>query len=124
MATNPFDRVNLGYDGLFGPRTMFYHLQPNLTLGERARAENGLDLDRGLELGHGSGRRFGLVETLQVPVLATERMAGVELGTVLVVLGGVFWVLVKLGVVMVRRRVDGREDMVEGEGKGGGKKVS
>lgn len=26
MATNPFDRVNLGFEGLFGPKTMFYHL--------------------------------------------------------------------------------------------------
>jgi hypothetical protein len=26
MSTNPFDRVNLGYDGLFGPKTMFYHI--------------------------------------------------------------------------------------------------
>ena len=28
MSVNPFDRVNLGYDGLFGARTMFYHLSP------------------------------------------------------------------------------------------------
>lgn len=26
MSTNPFDRVNLGYDGLFGSKTMFYHI--------------------------------------------------------------------------------------------------
>jgi hypothetical protein len=26
MSTNPFDRVNVGYDGLFGPKTMFYHI--------------------------------------------------------------------------------------------------
>lgn len=25
---NPFDRANLGYDGLFGERTLFYHLAP------------------------------------------------------------------------------------------------
>lgn len=29
FAINPFDRVNLGYEGLFGPRTMFYHLTPD-----------------------------------------------------------------------------------------------
>ena len=30
MNTNPFDRRNLGYDGLFGPKTLFYHLQPTI----------------------------------------------------------------------------------------------
>lgn len=28
FSTNPFDRVNLGYDGLFGPKTMFFHIPP------------------------------------------------------------------------------------------------
>ncbi|KAK6081993.1 protein pbn1 protein [Seiridium cupressi] len=28
FPNNPFDRVNLGYDGLFGPRTLFWHLDP------------------------------------------------------------------------------------------------
>lgn len=28
MAASPFDRVNLGYEGLFGPKTMFYHVPP------------------------------------------------------------------------------------------------
>ncbi|KAK5115918.1 hypothetical protein LTR62_000374 [Meristemomyces frigidus] len=33
MAVNPFDRVNLGYDGLFGPKTMFYHVPPTSDKG-------------------------------------------------------------------------------------------
>lgn len=28
FSGNPFDRVNLAYDGLFGPQTMFYHVSP------------------------------------------------------------------------------------------------
>lgn len=28
MTNNPFDRTNLGFDGLFGPKTMFYHVPP------------------------------------------------------------------------------------------------
>nr|POE65309.1 protein pbn1 [Quercus suber] len=31
MSVNPFDRVNLGYDGLFGPKTMFYHIPPAMS---------------------------------------------------------------------------------------------
>ena len=70
MNVNPFDRVNLGYDGLFGPKTMFYHLSPN-----------------------NSGT---LVETLSVPVLQTQRASWIEPGTVVVVLLGFCWVLWKL----------------------------
>ena len=77
MNTNPFDRVNLGYDGLFGPRTMFYHLQP------------------------ASGRE-SMLEEIQVPVLEQEvsKMKWVEYGTVAVVVFGFFWVcLQSLAVV-------------------------
>jgi hypothetical protein len=28
FPNNPFDRINLGFDGLFGPRTLFWHLDP------------------------------------------------------------------------------------------------
>jgi hypothetical protein len=64
---NPFDRVNLGYDGLFGPKTMFYHLSPE---------------------GEGS-----LINEISVPVLDTNRSAYVEAGTAGVVLFGFVWVL-------------------------------
>lgn len=72
MSVNPFDRVNLGYDGLFGPRTIFYHLQPALPVGSE------------------------LVEHVEVPVLDSEHMDWIENGTVVAVLIAVFWVMGKL----------------------------
>ena len=56
MSSSPFDRVNLGYDGLFGPKTMFYHIPPE--------------------------RESVLVETLEMPVLYLDRAAWVEYGTI------------------------------------------
>ena len=82
MSTNPFDRVNLGYDGLFGPRTMFYHFHPNRTM---------------------DGTRSELVETLEVPTLDAKGATWLESGTVSVVLLGLFWVLWKLGLVAFRQ---------------------
>ncbi len=77
MNTNPFDRVNLGYDGLFGPRTMFYHLQP---------------------ISHGKP----LVENLKVPVLDLMRANWVDGGTVGVVFLGFLWVCWRLLGVIVK----------------------
>lgn len=73
MNTNPFDRVNLGYDGLFGPRTMFYHLQP-------------------------ASGSVSLLEEIQVPVLDLEgsKIKWVESGTVAMVVLGFLWVCLKL----------------------------
>lgn len=71
---NPFDRTNLGYDGLFGSRTMFYHVPPLSETGK-------------------------LVETISVPVLSSSRVGGnqiIELGTVVVILLGFAWVMLKL----------------------------
>ena len=73
MSVNPFDRTNLGYDGLFGPRTMFYHIPPE-----------------------GSGASEGLVETIPVPVLDLEKAWYVEIGTILAVVVGFAWVAWKL----------------------------
>ncbi len=78
MSVNPFDRVNLGYDGLFGARTMFYHLEPRATWN-----------------GNGS-----LIETLRVPVINTERVGSVKSGTVVVVLLGFLWICWKLASVL------------------------
>lgn len=77
MNNNPFDRVNLGYDGLFGPRTMFYHLQP-------------------------ANRAGRLVEELKVPVLNIDglNVEGVDYGTVMIVLLGFSWVCWILGRVL------------------------
>lgn len=83
MGVNPFDRVNLGWEGLFGARTMFYQLHPAPAEGK----------DR-------------LVEELDVPVLRLREDAGffqsktIELGTVVVVGLGLLWVLWKLGLVL------------------------
>ncbi|KAJ5716360.1 Protein pbn1 [Penicillium malachiteum] len=75
MGLNPFDRTNLGYDTLFGPRTFFYQLHP--------------DADR-------------LVETVDVPVLHLKEGEGyfhtrnIELATTIVISLGFFWILWRL----------------------------
>lgn len=66
-STNPFDRTNLGYEALFGPRTMFYHLRPESP---------------------GS-----LVEQVHVPVLQAGWECWVQAGTVGAVVLGFLWVL-------------------------------
>lgn len=87
-AGNPFDRSRLGWEGLFGESTVFYQLRP---------AGAGVDVD-------GETR---LVEELNVPVLSVGRddgrvlgAWGVEVGTVVVILAGLVWVLWKLGLVV------------------------
>lgn len=85
MNTNPFDRVNLGYESLFGPRTMFYHLQPNASAA--AMRDEVVRWSR--EAGGGRGM---LVEKLQVPVLDLEGTRWVEGVTVGVVVWGCLWV--------------------------------
>lgn len=66
---NPFDRTNIGYDGLFGPKTMFYHVSPEETA---------------------TGR---LVNTISVPVLDVDKSEWVEAGTASVVALGFLWVV-------------------------------
>ena len=80
MANSPFDRVNLGYDGLFGPRTMFYHLSPDTS----------------------NKSRDSLVERLEVPVLPANKSNWIEAGTILVIVLGFVWVLTKLAFVTLR----------------------
>lgn len=70
MATNPFDRVNLGYDGLFGPKTMFYHIPPV------------------------QGR--WLADDLTVPTLNSDQIGIVPIGTLVAVLAGFAWICWKL----------------------------
>lgn len=74
FTVNPFDRINLGYDGLFGPRTMFYHLEPRP---------------------HEGGT---LVERINVPVLDTNVISHgmAETLTMVLVLGGFSWVAWKV----------------------------
>ena len=73
MNNNPFDRVNLGYDGLFGSRTMFYHLQPA----------------RGGE---------SLMQSIRVPVLDFHgsKMKWLESATILSVMLGFLWTCIGL----------------------------
>ncbi|KAI0405722.1 PIG-X [Xylaria palmicola] len=72
FPNSPFDRANLGYDGLFGPRTLFYHVTP--------RPE-------------GSG---GLNHQIQVPVLDLNKTQWVGVGTTAVVLIGFAYIVFKL----------------------------
>ncbi|KAK5167330.1 protease B nonderepressible form [Saxophila tyrrhenica] len=85
MATNPFDRVNLGYDGLFGPKTMFYHISP-------------------------AGGVERTVEEIKVPVLDVEKAEWVPMGTLLAVAVGFSWVCWKL-----IRGADGRVKEKDGK---------
>ncbi|KAH8910043.1 PIG-X-domain-containing protein [Coniochaeta sp. PMI_546] len=73
FPTNPFERVNLGYDGLFGPRTVFFHIP----------AAPGLDK---------------LQNTISVPVLDANKTEWVNTGTAAAILLGFAWVLWKLYV--------------------------
>lgn len=73
FTDNPFDRANVGYDSLFGPHAVYWHVQP-LPNAEDNR----------------------LVTTLRVPVLAVEKSSWVETGTTLTILLGFGWVLISL----------------------------
>lgn len=86
FPNNPFDRVNLGYEGLFGPRTMFYHVTPQVA-GPTDTFSSGND----------SGGR--LMNALTVPVLDLDRAWYVESATAAVVLLGFGWVVWCLGRV-------------------------
>lgn len=73
FPTNPFERVNLGYDGLFGPRTVFFHIPPA----------------PGLEK---------LQTPITIPVLDADKTEWVNAGTAVAILLGFTWVLWKLYV--------------------------
>ncbi|KAI0013716.1 PIG-X [Xylariaceae sp. FL0662B] len=79
FANSPFDRVNLGYDGLFGPRTLFWHVDPT-------PPEVGGTLEH----------------AIQVPVLDLAWSAWVRTGTAAVVLLGFAFVVWKLVAVYAR----------------------
>ena len=90
MSVNPFDRINLGYDGLFGQNSMFYHLTPNAS----------------------SGQAF--VEQLDVPVLDSDKAAWLSTGTSLVIALGLLWVLWAMAsVAFAQRRAIERPSSVD-----------
>lgn len=71
-SSNPFDRVHLGYESLFGPKTRFMTVQPEVK-GEQE-----------------------LVEWIRVPVLDTRQAGWVgpgTMGVVFVAFLGLCWVL-------------------------------
>ncbi|EON98105.1 putative protein pbn1 protein [Phaeoacremonium minimum UCRPA7] len=82
FPNNPFERVNLGYDGLFGPRTVFWHVDPKPARGERLMSE------------------------ITVPVLDYDGDKGwggvINAGTAAVVLLGFAWVVWRLLSVLLR----------------------
>ena len=87
MSVNPFDRVNLGYEEIFGPGTRFHHLNPDVvpTRGDET-----------------------LLETLEIPVLTLGSSARVEMGTAIVMVLALVWVFTKLaGVVSHDRTLSG-----------------
>ena len=88
-TSNPFDRAHLGYEGLFGPKTRFMHVEPEV---RNQTAEGSTDREfRGMAVQDG-----GLIEWIRVPVLNTRKAGWVEGGTVGVVLLaflGLCWVL-------------------------------
>ena len=88
---NPFDRINLGYEGLFGVRTVFYHLTPALPPATPS-VEMGFRGGLGSE-GVAKGGERKLVNVLSMPVLDLDHSAYVEIGTGLAVALGFLWVL-------------------------------
>ncbi len=86
---NPFEKDNLGYDGLFDQRTVFWHVEPRPVAG-------------------GS-----LVNQVKVPVLDLDKAGWVNAGTAAAVLVGFAWVVWKLYGVYSR----GGAAKVEGEKK-------
>ncbi|KAK4448585.1 PIG-X [Podospora aff. communis PSN243] len=72
FPTNPFERANLGYDGLFGPRTVFWYVEPRPETGDR------------------------VTSPIRVPVLDLDKAGWVNIGTAAAVLLGFAWVSWKL----------------------------
>jgi len=66
FASSPFDRINLGFDGLFGPRTLFYQI-PQVKGSEA-------------------------YTNLDVPILDANQSKWVETGTVVFIVFGTLWV--------------------------------
>lgn len=80
FPASPFERVNLGYDGLFGPRTVFWHVDPVAPGAAGAK----------------------LLSEVRVPVLDLDRSGWVSAGTAAVVLLGFGWVAWKLLAVYLK----------------------
>jgi hypothetical protein len=102
FTSSPFDRKNLGYDTLFGERTMFYHVNPR----------GAVAIDQGSSTGSVKGGGESLVTWISAPVLDLNRTSAgvVEWGTVAVIVLGSLWVCWALVRVLIRD--------LKGNGKG------
>lgn len=78
FTNSPFDRPHVGYDALFSPETLFWHVNPKPESGNM------------------------LTNDITVPVIDLEQAAWVNLGTALAVVLGFGWVLFKLASVVKR----------------------
>lgn len=72
LDNNPFDRSKLGYDGLFGAETVFWHVKPQPADGGK------------------------LVNSINVPVLKDDAASWVGIGTTAAVALGFGWIMWKL----------------------------
>ena len=113
MHTNPFDRVRVGYDTLFGSRTIFYHWEPRRRASPvSAAAAAAVAAPRD---GTRSSASSPLTVTLRVPVLHLDGAAHVEWVTIVAVLLGFAWISWTLFRALVRRpAVSGARNKTDG----------
>jgi hypothetical protein len=76
MIRNPFDRKDLGFDGLFPPDTIYYHIPPSSPAAGKLGGK--------------------LTESLVVPFLEPESAGWVPIATAVVVGLGFVWILARL----------------------------
>ncbi|KAL5612838.1 hypothetical protein BROUX41_004080 [Berkeleyomyces rouxiae] len=83
LTNNPFDRTVLGYDALFAPGTVFWHLTPKPAAQAVATNTAAPVPTGGLQL----------TSHVTVPVLDTRASGWIELGTAAAVGAGFLWVV-------------------------------
>ncbi|GAP89684.1 putative protein pbn1 protein [Rosellinia necatrix] len=93
FTNNPFDRANLGYDGLFEPETVFYHVNP--------MAEGNDSINH----------------RINVPVLDSNKTKWVSTGTAAAVLIGFAYIVFKLASVYWKTGHGGRKPATKSEKK-------
>ncbi|KAH7313374.1 protein PBN1 [Stachybotrys elegans] len=89
FSKSPFDRVHIGYDGLFDANTVFWHATPSPETGSR------------------------LLNKISVPVLKEDATSWVRQGTPIVILLGFLWVLWRLVSAYMRTGYGGAPSSVE-----------
>ncbi|KOS19615.1 Protein PBN1 [Escovopsis weberi] len=93
LGNNPFDRLHLGYDGLFSRDTVFWHVAPRPETGDR------------------------LLNRVAIPVLADQASQWIGVGTAAVVGLGFIWVLMRLAGASGRGRERGSVDAKPEQGR-------